>query len=87
MVNVLDYCWIACAYETGEDELLVIDDEQLFVSLTGLNASDFKELCSRGYIKHQQVAALVRQFRLWEAEIRSSVDYIFVHLRRERMVA
>ena len=87
IVNVLDYCWIACAYEIGKDGLLVIDDEQLFVSLTGLCGSDFRELCSQGYIKRQQVATLVRQFRFWEAETRSIVDYIFVHLRRERMVA
>ena len=87
IVNVLDYCWVACAYEIGEDGLLVIDDEQLFVSLTGLCGSDFRELCSQGYIKRQQVATLVRQFRFWEAETRSIVDYIFVHLRRERMVA
>ncbi len=87
VVNVLDFIWIAHAYNMDENGSLVIDDEQLFTSLTGVNASDFKELCSRGFINRNNFIALVRQFKLWEAETFSPADYILVHLRRERMVA
>ena len=87
VVNVLDFIWIAPAYNMDENDLLVINDEQLFTSLTGVNASDFKELCSRGFINSNNFIALVRQFKLWEAETFSPADYILVHLRRERMVA
>ena len=68
IINVLDFCWIARAYEVNEENLLVINDEQLFFALTGLHVKDFKELCHRKFINRQQVAILVQQLRLWEVD-------------------
>lgn len=87
VVNALDFVWIAQAYNIDGDGLMIIDDEQLFTSLTGIKASEFKEMCSRGLINRNDFMALVQQFKLWEAEAFSPADYIFSHLRMERMVA
>ncbi len=87
VINALDFVWIAQAYNVGKDGLMVIDDEQLFTALTGTTASDFRELCSRGFINRSDFSALVQQIKLWETEALSPADYIFSHLRREQMVA
>ena len=87
IVNVIDFVWIARAYETNEEGLLIVEDEQLFIALTGLSSSDFLELCKQGFIQLRHFAALVRQCQLWEEENYNPAEYIFVHLRRERMVA
>lgn len=87
VVNALDFVWISCAYDIDVDGLLVIDDERLFTALTGITASDFRELCSRGFINRNDLSALVQQFKLWEVETDSPADYILLHLRRERMAA
>ena len=87
VVNALDFVWIANSYSLGEDGLLIIDDEQLFIALTGVSASDFREMCSRGFINHTELITLVQQFKLWEAEAFNPAEYIFSHLQRERMVA
>ena len=87
IVNVIDFVWIARAYETTAEGLLIVEDDQLFIALTGLSSSDFLELCKHGFIQHRQLATLIRQCQLWEEETYNPAEYIFVHLRRERMVA
>lgn len=87
VVNVLDFVWISCAYDTDADGLMIIADEQLFVALTGVTVSDFRELCHREFINRNDLNALMQQFKLWETETFSPVDYILLHLRRERMAA
>ena len=87
IVNVIDFVWIARAYEMSEEGWLIIEDEQLFIALTGLSSSDFLELCKQGFIQHRQLATLIRQCQLWEEQTYNPAEYIFVHLRRERIVA
>ena len=87
IVNIIDFVWIARAYEMSEEGLLIVEDEQLFSALTGLSSSDFLELCKQGFIQHRHLATLIRQCQLWEEETYNPIGYIFVHLSRERMVA
>ncbi|MDE3268652.1 MAG: hypothetical protein OYH77_00020 [Pseudomonadota bacterium] len=80
LLNVFDYMYVVGKAGDSIEQLIAVEYEDFFETMTGLTRQDFAQLCKLGVFNAKELMQTITAFNLWSSKTMNAENFILYHI-------